>query len=357
MSFKEYNVDMSHIDEWLPWGGLTLPHVMQNKDGSFFAVIRYKEYPIESPKIHLPQFGRGWTLWIERQHGKGPDHEDYSSQDYLVISWNPFILTTKKVKNTLGPEIKDTDCLEYFGKEIRSLSSAIAAVTSAHVLEYQELLDFLSFSLDFGKHPVKMPEIPLYLDVLLSQDIDFHFEPNGIKLDDDHIIVMSIMGVPYLKPVFHAFTNISYRHVRRICCMNEKQARKDIRRYTSTWCSSRKYVKKGIFDELRDGEIKGYFDEYFIFSMNEKNYEPFMNFVKDFMDRKKLLYRVEEYNLKDKWWGSLPGIFRASVEPPAISFAAIGDLLLHPDEKKEVHQFDQAIEKMETVQLKKGSGL
>ena len=357
MSLKEYNVDLSHIDEWLPWGGITLPHVMQNKDGSFFSVIRYGEYPIESPKIHLPQFGRGWTLWIERDHGKPIGQEDYIYQDYLVIAWNPFILPTKKVKNTLGPMIKDTECLEYFGSEIQSVATAMAAVTSAHILEYQEILDFLAFSLDFGKHPVKIPEIPMYLDVLLSQDIEFKFEPNGIKLDDEHIIVISMLGKPPLKTVFHAFSNISYRHVRRVCCMNEKQAQKDIKKYTDAWCAGRKYVKKGIFEDLLVGDIKGYFSEYFIFTMNDKNYDNFLEFVTDFLNRKKLLYRIEQYNLKDKWWGSLAGIFRADVEPPATFFSAIGDLLMHPDEKKVTHQFDNAIKKMETIQLKKGSGL
>lgn len=357
MSLKEYNVDMSHIDEWLPWGGLTLPHVMQNKDGSFVAVIRYQEYPIESAKIHLPEFCRGWTIWIERQHGKKPEQENYSYQDYLVVSWNPFILSTKKVKNTLGPTITESDCLDYFGKEIRSLASVIAAVTSAHVLEYQEVLDFLSFSLDFDRHPVKMPEIPLYLDALLSQDINFKFEPNGIKLDDEHVIVISIMGEPQLKSVFHAFSSIPYRHIRRVCCMNEKQARKDIKKYTAIWCAGRKYVKKGIFEDIMVGDIKGYFSEYFIFNMNEKNYDHFMEFATDFLNRKKILYRIEQYNLKDIWWGSLAGIFRADVEPPVTFFPAIGDLLLHPDERKIVHQYDDAIKKMETIQLKKGSGL
>ena len=45
MSWKEFDLSNNTVADWLPWGGLTLPHVVQEKDGSYFGVIRYKALP------------------------------------------------------------------------------------------------------------------------------------------------------------------------------------------------------------------------------------------------------------------------------------------------------------------------
>ena len=68
MSWKEFDLSNNTVADWLPWGGLTLPHVVQEKDGSYFGVIRYKALPEDCvKKIESPSFKEGWSLWLERQ--------------------------------------------------------------------------------------------------------------------------------------------------------------------------------------------------------------------------------------------------------------------------------------------------
>jgi len=38
-------------------------------------------------------------------------------------------------------------------------------------------------------------------------------------------------------------------------------------------------------------------------------------------------YIVEDYNAKDLWWGSLPGLFRAGLVPPLCGFSSLEELL------------------------------
>lgn len=43
------------------------------------------------------------------------------------------------------------------------------------------------------------------------------------------------------------------------------------------------------------------------------------------------IYIVEDYNAKDLWWGSLPGLFRAATTPPICGFQALEELLAVKD--------------------------
>ena len=45
------------------------------------------------------------------------------------------------------------------------------------------------------------------------------------------------------------------------------------------------------------------------------------------MDARALPYVIEDYNAKDLWLGSLPGMFTAGLVPPLCGFAALEDLL------------------------------
>ena len=54
---KEYDEKNLAVEEWLSWGGITLPHVMQQKGGSCFSVIEYEPYE----RNYLTEVGRYGT--------------------------------------------------------------------------------------------------------------------------------------------------------------------------------------------------------------------------------------------------------------------------------------------------------
>ena len=51
------------------------------------------------------------------------------------------------------------------------------------------MMDFLSFTLSMGEHRAIMPDVPLYMDALLSQDIDFDFRANDIFINGKKVLV------------------------------------------------------------------------------------------------------------------------------------------------------------------------
>lgn len=343
-SFREYNIDRKSVSDWLPWGGLTREDILENKDNSLVGFIRYAPYPTAQPVANIEDLPRGWGLTAECQHGL-----DGTEQNVLIVLWNPFIRSGMITNTIEHKKIRPKENKDYFRKQLYLLRDKINASTKAEVLTYQDILDVLSFALDFGLHPVKLPDVPLYLDALLPQDVDLRFPPNDITIDGQRILVVSLMGGPHILPILSVIASMPYRYIRRLLCMNEKQAKKDVATYSDGWCDGRKYVHHAIFDDILAGSLHGYYEEYFVFLLDEKNDAPFRQFLGDFLTKKGVCFRFESYNAKDMWWGSLPGIFRADVEPPAVGVKDFDALLLHSDEPKKEDKLEESAKNLVTT--------
>lgn len=331
MTWKEYDLQNRTVADWLPWGGIVDPCIVRNKDDSFFGIIEYQPYPEAAQDIVLPEFRNGWSIWNEHQHGFTP--AGTSNRYFLVLCWNPFLDGQKRIINPLGPKkiVEDRDKRE-FRRALDLVARAVQQVTTCHLLGYQEIINFLTFTLSMGEEHVEMPDVPLYLDALLSQDLDIDFSGNNIFLNDKEILVFSLPAmVDDTQQIIidNSFQKIPYRHTQRLLLMSEKSARKNLKEYISRWCDGRKSVRKLITDGLI-GKINGYYsDSYFLLIPKERR-EDIDRYTRNILDILHISYRMEQYNLKDVWWGSLPGIFRANITPPQTGFSGLGEILYHP---------------------------
>lgn len=349
MSLKEYGLKATAVEEWLPWGGIVHPNVMRQKDGSLFGVIQYDTYPDNlTEPISAPEFRRGWTMWIEHQHIADQDLSE--DKNFLVLCWNPWYSSTKlAVENSLGKKkVSKNHPIEYFVEVLQKLGEAIGRVTPCHMLAYQEILDFLCFSISLGEEHVEMPDIPLYMDALLSQDLKFEFGSNAIKINGKRLVILTLPEM--LNGFFDLFDHVSslnYRYVRRILLFSEKEAQRDLVLYTSKWCPQRKNIRKMELDNLL-GKINGYYQEHFFFLLNPVDYEPFLDYLRDMFETIQQIYIIESFNLKEVFWGSLPGLFLANAKPPIVGFSSLDDLLFreHIDETRKEGKFDHIIEQM-----------
>ena len=318
---KEYHYNQTNVAEWLPWGAITLPMVLEQKDRSYLGMIRYSLADKKDASFSCPAFRRGWTLWDEVQH-----RTDSSTEHLLIMAWNPFIHGAQAV-NTLGKPVPATACLEYFAQALHNIVSDMPAALSPRLLEYQEIIDVLSFTLSFGTNNVIMPDVPLYLDALLSQDLNFRFGENDLSINDRQVTLITMLGEPDLRDVFEQLEHIEYRYTKRLLCFSDKEAQSNMRKYTARWCPSRKYVKNTLIEPILQGSLHGYYDEALILLLAKEEKEDVLETLVGYLHEKEILYRIEDYNLKDKWWGYLPGIFRANIEPPLISFDEISDFI------------------------------
>ena len=344
---KEFDEKNLAVEEWLSWGGITLPHVMQQKGGSCFSVIEYEPYERNylTKKLDLPCFRRGWAVWNERQHTLTGD------RDFIVIFWNPFeTKINPHIENTLGGDtIKKENFLEYFGAEVEKICKELSKVTRVKLLEYQELMNFLSFELNMEEIEVKMPDVPLYMDALLSQDVQFDFKANDIYINGKKLLVLTLPTLPNAWEIFEKVKNFSYRYVRRILLFDEQESELEMKNYAGQWCPRRKIMLKEIEKEIL-AKFNGYCWNGFIFRLDETEYETFRQDMEEYLTLKEISFVFEHYNLKDVWWGSLTGIFLANITPPLIGFNSAEEFILHKEKittTRQKHRFKQILEEME----------
>lgn len=325
---REYFIDEFAVGEWLPWGGIVRDNVVKNKDGSFLGIVEYEA--VASSTIPAIDFPKGWALWSEQQHVEEKD------RFFLVVCWNPFFgaLDHDDIENALlGRSVRRGQAADYFVEELSRLADNLrSGGSTCRILEYQEILDFLSFSLSVGKTHVDMPEVPLYLDVLLSEPIHAEFEENGLSVCDSSLVVLTFPAFPrgaLLDEIRHIFSGIPFRYVRRLLAMTQAEAEAEWKVYTKNWCRHRGYIKRAVLDGILS-PMSGYADEHMIFLLAPDIHEKAVFYLRSRMDALGLPYILENYNAKDVWWGSLAGCFRANIRPILFGFRSFTDFLIAP---------------------------
>lgn len=339
---QKFGLSSTAIEEWLPWGGLVQEHIMKQKDWSLFAVLSYAPYTFDLNQteriaaLTSIQFCKGWTLWNEHQ-----DTGDGKGKDYLVVCWNPFVaFGDRYAGNPLpGDKVAAKDTVSYFASVLERIQKLIGTFTTASYLTYQDFLDFLSFSLSQGQDKKEMPEIPLYLDALLSEDVDIQFGKNSISIGGKQLYLVSLLGVDNaeIQSFYPAFQGKSFRHTRRLVCFSEKEAKREFLRYTKGWFPGRKLLRKQATGDLL-GKYNGYFMDTLQFLLDPDELEAFRPFFRHLLDVQQCSYIEEDFNLKEIFWGCIPGLFLANTRGPVQGFPYLSDFLTTKRIEKIVHQ-------------------
>ncbi len=332
MSLQEYEIDDKNIAEWLPWGALVRDGVMRNKDDSLCAFIAYRPYEhedIPSPLNIQRDFVNGWSLWTEWQH------TTKINRFVMTVCWNPFRgMLSSDIQNTLENDdaIPFSHAADYFYDVVKGIASELEQKTDVQILTYQDIFEFLSFSLSFEEQYVEMPSVPLYMDCLLSQNLNFEFRENDILLNHKFFVLLSLPGTfePHImQSLFHAFETVPFRYVERLLIFGQEEAQDQFRHYIQSWADGRKTVKRVLQQHILN-ELSGYYAKTFVFLLDENLTVRIKKFIQQCADRLMIPYIIESYNLKDIWWGTLPGLFRANLNPPIMGFNSLESFLMPP---------------------------
>lgn len=326
-TWKEYYEDIENPGYWLKWGGIMHPQVLVNKDDSMLAVIAYDPYTKANEVVlqQLPVLCNGWAYWIETQHIL------QHSRDFLVIYWNPF-LSGDTITNHVSGNISAKSAIDSFLDVVQDIFDKLFKITPCFILQYQALVSFLEASISINKPEILMPEVPLYMDALLTQDADIDFDKNEIFIGDKRIAVITL---PVLETAdeneiadFLETKSWNYRHVQRLLVFSQQLADKELNRYMRFWCSGRRSIAQLIKADIIDA-INGYYLNAWIIPFDIDTYETDVSEVKSTLDRLRLSYIVEEYSCKEIWWASLPGMHEPYVQPPLVGFNNLDSLLSH----------------------------
>lgn len=333
-SWKEYSLENKEVQDWVVWEALTHESVLRSKDDSVLGVIRYKPFQRkEGAGVSLPAFSQGWVMNIEEQHGEAGE------ACFLTLTWNPFLsLKGDKVENALGENAAMTlDAMEqHMFSVLDTLASRFPPEAKAKILKYQEIIDYLAFSLSHGRMYVEMPDVPVDLDVYLTQDFTANFSKNLITFGEETFLILTLpafLGAmeKTLRRIIEEMARggIPCRHVQRILFFDEKEARKEMERRDrmGLWCRSRKYIKELIEAPLH-GKFHGYYNNTLVALVKTENYARTVAYLRKLFYETQEFYIIENFNAKQRWWGTIPAHFRAGVAAPICAFQNLEDLLM-----------------------------
>jgi len=272
----------------------------------------------------IRSLGDGWGIWCEKRH---VDQETYH---FLLLFWQPF-LVKGQVKNTLsGAQCSKGQIKEYFSEVLTDFAAQIGQMTDVKKLSMEYAVDFLAGSIEPRKKEVEFPKYPLYFDAYLSLDEDIRFEENGLTINGKKLLILSLPENPpvfIMNTLYKNFSHMNYRYFRRFLFCSPAYAKSLMAAYTKRWCHNRQSMKQLIMDGLFS-EHNAYFAAAFIFYVDEADYDSSVEFIQAKMKEKELTYIIEETNLKDIWWSSIPGVFRANLTPPILGVRTLDQLLI-----------------------------
>ena len=288
LNLGEYRAHADRLADHLPWAALVAPGIVLNKDGSFQRSFAFRGPDLESAteaelvsacaraNNALKRLGSGWALffeaerraalgypdsafpdaasWLvdeERRAGFAADDRHFESIYHGTLVWLPpadrsdaagraLVERTGDVKGrdwrmSLAAFIAETDrvldLLSDIMPEVRALGDA-------------DTLTYLHGTISGRRHPVAVPETPIYLDALLADTpLVGGLEP---MLGAHHLRTLTVRGFPNLsRPgILDALNHqeFGYRWVTRFIALDKTDAVKALTKIRRQWFNKRKSV-------------------------------------------------------------------------------------------------------------------
>ena len=190
---EDYELDYGKPYAWLSWGGLILPEVVRNKDGSLMGFVRYGNGG-GTGKLGM-DYPEGWAMWLDIQHLQGREALT------LCLLWNPM----KKGKSSIawngygGEQVEARKRVDHFLRVLLKLEKESASLSpGSRMLRLGEVLTYLKTALQMVPEEVPMPDVPLYLDAVLSRDMDMKLyapgsaDKNRLNIRNREIVVIRL---------------------------------------------------------------------------------------------------------------------------------------------------------------------
>ncbi|MCX7122108.1 MAG: conjugal transfer protein TrbE [Gammaproteobacteria bacterium] len=287
LNLREYQSSTHRLSDLLPWAALVAEGIILNKDGSFQRTIGFRGPDLESstpPQLvaatarlnnALKRLGSGWAMFIQARRKKALGYPEeghfpdplswlidaerrdsfessgnhYESVYYLTFLYLPpketatklsqlFLQTTQK-----NVEQNYAKALDFFSITVDRLFDIMKDfMFETAKLDDQETLTYLHSTISHRYHPVRVPEVPVYLDgVLADSPLTGGLEP---KLGDQYLKTLSIMGFPSSSvPAILDQLNhlpLEYRWMTRFLPLDKMDAEKELKNYRRKWFAKRK---------------------------------------------------------------------------------------------------------------------
>lgn len=392
MSLAEYRSKASCLADFLPWAALVAPGVVLNKDGSLQRTARFRGPDLDSAtpaelvavtarlNNALRRLGSGWAVFVEAQRIPALDYPDsrfpdpvsalvdmerreqfgqegahYESGYYLTLLWMPPAEEAARAETWLyegrsGSVVDPHELLKGFiDRTARVLNLVEGFMPEARWLDDAETLTYLHSCVSTRRQRVRVPETPVYLDTLLTDEgLTGGLEP---MLGDQHIRTLTITGFP--TATFPGLLDelnrqaFPYRWSCRAIMLDKTDATRLLTRIRRQWFAKRKSVA-AILKEVMTNEASVLTDTdasnkaadadmalqelgadhagiaYVTATVTVWDRDPALaaeklRQVEKVIQGRDFTCTIEGLNGLEAWLGSLPGHVYANVRQPPIS--------------------------------------
>jgi type IV secretion system protein VirB4 len=409
-SLKEYREPTDRLPDLLPWAGLIAsPGIIMQKDGLLQKTIGFHGPDLLSSSPHelvhltaqinnaLMRLGSGWSFFVESQRFRSSDYPEarwqhpaawiadlersryfaevqhFESNYYLTFVWQlpsdnanrleGFFYEDAGGSEPEGDPSKETEALRrdvrYFLKTIGEVMTLLGPLLpSVAELGDDETLTYLHSTISTQRHPVRTPDVPLYLDAILADEA---FTAGDLPMLGQHfLLTCTVSGFPSVTcpGILDAlnYLQTEYRWVTRFIALDKLEARKLIEGYRRKWTRARKGILTMLKEQASGGEESrlqndsaidkaddasqalrelgdealsfGYFTTTItIWDRDPKTAHQKMQLVKQAVQSRGFTVQDETLNSREAWLSSLPGHVYANVRRPVVSTTNLAHMI------------------------------
>ncbi|MBB3980315.1 type IV secretion system protein VirB4 [Rhizobium azooxidifex] len=217
---------------------------------------------------------------------------------------------------------------------------------------YDELLQFVRFCITGESHPIRLPEVPMYLDWLATAELQHGLSP---KVDSRFLAVVGIDGLP--AESWPGILNsldlmpLTYRWSSRFIFLDAEEARQKLERTRKKW----QQKVRPFFDQLFQTQSRsidqdamtmvaetedaiaqassqlvayGYYTPVIVlFEEDRESLQEKAEAIRRLVQAEGFGARVETLNATDAYLGSLPGNWYCNIREPLINTRNLADLV------------------------------
>jgi type IV secretion system protein VirB4 len=392
MNLSEYRRTATRLADFLPWAALVGPGIVVNKDGSFQRTATFRGPDLDSAvaaelvavagRINnaFRRLGSGWSIFVEAQRSEAntypasqfPDPASglvdeerkaafeeagthFVSGYFLTFLYLPPAEDAARAETWLyeGRERNGVDPHEvvrgFIDRTNRVLALLDGFMPECRWLDDPETLTYLHSTVSTNRHRVRVPETPVYLDALLTdQPLTGGLEP---RLGDRHLRVLTIIGFPTATTpgLLDDLNRLAfpYRWSTRAILLDKTDATKLLTKIRRQWFAKRKSIA-AILKEVMTNEASALVDTdaankaadadmalqelgadaagmayvtatIVVWDADPRIADEKLRLAEKVIQGRDFTAMVETVNAVDAWLGSLPGHAYANVRQPPIS--------------------------------------
>ncbi|RWP56533.1 conjugal transfer protein TrbE [Mesorhizobium sp.] len=412
VALKSFRQSGPSFADLVPYAGLVDNGVLLLKDGSLMAGWYFAGPDSESStgaernevsrqiNTILARLGSGWMIQVEAVRVPTSDYADeadchfpdsvtraidferrlhfqresghFESRHALILTWRPpeprrsglaryvysdpasrsasYAVTTL---DTFRASIREIE--QYLGNVVAIQRMATREVDERggfRVARYDELLQFVRFCITGENHPLRLPDIPMYLDWLVTAELQHGLTP---LVENRFLGVVAIDGLPAESwpGILNALDvmPLTYRWSSRFVFLDEQEARQKLERTRKKW----QQKVRPFFDQLFQTQSRsvdqdammmvaetedaiaeassqlvayGYYTPVIVlFDEAQARLQEKCEATRRLIQAEGFGARIETLNATDAFLGSLPGVSYANIREPLINTRNLADLI------------------------------